>query len=67
MVNVTSENQIKELLWWWKGTVMLGPQNKGVIDGDSVWVSIDRGWNDHSNRNVRLARINAQSLEVQHY
>lgn len=50
--------------WWWRATITLRPRSldEGVYDGDTVWAMIDRGWDDHSRRSVRLSGIDAPEV-----
>ena len=33
-----------------------------VVDGDTIWCNLDRGFGDHSRKNIRVARINTPEI-----
>jgi len=55
---------LEDRCWWWHGEVTTRPrsEDEGVYDGDTVWIRIDRGWDDRSRRSVRLSAIDAPEL-----
>jgi micrococcal nuclease len=60
-----TNTDMTELLWWWRGRIAAHPGRGGhsAYDGDTLMLEIDRGFNDVSLRDTRLARLNAPELK----